>query len=118
MNPILHKVSNNIRLLREMMNFTREQMAADIDMSLSGYGKMERGEVDITVTRLYEIADVLGVSPEVILNFDPGAMIKEMNHTVKEKAPAAAPPQQGNGLGEFLINHYLQSRKGLQKDSE
>jgi transcriptional regulator with XRE-family HTH domain len=117
MNQVLQKVSNNIRLLREMMNLTREQMASDINMSLSGYGKMERGEVDITVSRLYEIADVLGVSPEVILNFDPGAMIKEMNHTTKEKSPSPPTPQ-GNGLGEFLINHYLQSRKGLQKDSE
>jgi transcriptional regulator with XRE-family HTH domain len=39
-------------------------------MSLSGYAKLERGEVDIPLSRLFRIAEVLEVSVPQILNFD------------------------------------------------
>ncbi|MBC7845277.1 MAG: helix-turn-helix transcriptional regulator [Flavobacterium sp.] len=53
-----------------MKNFTREYVAAELKMSMSGYGKIERGEVDLTVSKLIEIAKVLDVSIEFIFKFD------------------------------------------------
>ena len=50
---VYHKqIAENIKKFRELKNLTRDQMAADLDMSLSGYGKLERGEVDISISKL------------------------------------------------------------------
>lgn len=60
----------NIRRIRELKNLTREFVAAELNMSPSGYGKIERGEVDITISRLYQISDVLGVPLSSVLHLD------------------------------------------------
>jgi transcriptional regulator with XRE-family HTH domain len=63
-------VYENIRKIRELKNLTREFVAAELKMSTSGYGKIERGDVDLTVSKLIEIAKVLDVSIEFIFKFD------------------------------------------------
>lgn len=45
-------------------------MADELQLSLSGYGKIERDETDISITRLEKIASVLGVDINTILSFD------------------------------------------------
>ena len=89
-----HKqIADNIKKFRELKNVTRDQMAADLEMSLSGYGKLERGEVDITINKLYKISDILEVSVSQMMNFDVsnifnvhgnqtvnGVEVKEQNH--------------------------------------
>jgi transcriptional regulator with XRE-family HTH domain len=45
-------------------------MADKLEMSLSGYSKLERGDVELTITKLYKIAEVLEVNVSQILNFD------------------------------------------------
>lgn len=67
MNP---KVYKNIKKIRELKNLTREFVADELNMSTSGYGKIERGEVDLTVSKLVKISKVLNVSVEFIFKFD------------------------------------------------
>lgn len=71
------KVYINIRKIRELKNLTREYVAEELKMSMSGYGKIERGEVDLTVTKLIEIAKVLDVSVEFIFKFDVSLFFSE-----------------------------------------
>ncbi len=63
-------ISANIKKYRELKSFTREDIAGELDMSVSGYSKIERGEIDLTITKLQRISEVLGVSASDILNFD------------------------------------------------
>lgn len=63
-------VGNKIRKLRELKNYTQAFMADQLELSLSGYGKIERDETDLTLTRLQKIADVLGIDYNIILSFD------------------------------------------------
>jgi transcriptional regulator with XRE-family HTH domain len=65
-----YRVYENIRKIRELKNLTREYVAAELKMSMSGYGKIERGEVDLTVSKLIEISKILDVSIEFIFKFD------------------------------------------------
>jgi len=67
---ILETVIGNIKKFRELKNITREQMASDLELSVSGYSKLERGEIEITLKRLCEIAEVLDVEISQILNFN------------------------------------------------
>lgn len=63
------KIYQNIKNFRELKQISRDQMAADLNMSLSGYAKIERGEVDVTVSKLYQIAAILEVQITQILDF-------------------------------------------------
>jgi transcriptional regulator with XRE-family HTH domain len=60
----------NIKRIRELKNFTRDFVADELNMSTSGYGKIERGEVDLTLSKLDKIATVLHVDIHFILRFD------------------------------------------------
>ena len=78
----MQQISDNIKKFRELKNFTREQLAAELNMSLSGYSKLERGEVELTISKLYRIAEVLEVSPSQILNFDASRVFHISNNNV------------------------------------
>ncbi|MDD2821853.1 MAG: helix-turn-helix transcriptional regulator [Flavobacterium sp.] len=39
-------------------------------MSTSGYGKIERGEIDLTISKISRIAGILGISVSELLFFD------------------------------------------------
>ena len=64
------KVGNKIKKLRELKNYTQEFMATSLNLSPNGYGKIERDEVDVTLGRLEEVAKILEVDYQQILNFD------------------------------------------------
>ena len=55
-------------------------MASELGMSLSGYSKIERGEIDLTITKVYKIAEVLNVQVPQILNFDVGQVFNVSNN--------------------------------------
>jgi transcriptional regulator with XRE-family HTH domain len=48
----------------------REHTASQLEMSVSGYGKLERGEVELTISKLYKLLEILNVNVSQILNFD------------------------------------------------
>jgi transcriptional regulator with XRE-family HTH domain len=51
-------ISENIRTIREMKNLTRDFVAGELDMTASGYGKIERGEIDITISKISKLASI------------------------------------------------------------
>ncbi len=63
-------VIQNIKKFRELKDITREQMASDLNMSVSGYSKIERGEIELTLNRVFEISEILDVELSQLLNFD------------------------------------------------
>lgn len=56
------KTYEKIKLIREQQNLTQEDLAEKLFMSISGYSKIERGESQINVQRLQQIADILQVA--------------------------------------------------------
>jgi transcriptional regulator with XRE-family HTH domain len=63
-------VGNKIKKLRELRNFTQDYMADALQMSQAGYGKIERDETDISLSRLQQIAEVLNVGLNDLIGFD------------------------------------------------
>lgn len=72
----------NIKKFRELKNIPREEFADQLEMSLSGYSKLERGEVELTVTKMYRIAELLEVSVSQILNFDASQIFNVSNNQI------------------------------------
>jgi transcriptional regulator with XRE-family HTH domain len=54
-------VGNRIRKIREEQSFTQENIADELNITHGAYSKIERGETDVQVTRLYDIAKILKV---------------------------------------------------------
>lgn len=63
MEKKLKKIAGQqLQLLRLERNLTQEQMGEKLNLSTSAYCKIEYGETDLTLTRLYKIAHSLGIS--------------------------------------------------------
>lgn len=60
-------IYNNIKTLRKERKISQEDMAIRLDMFQANYGKLERGMTELTLNRLYKIAEIFGVEVEVIL---------------------------------------------------
>jgi transcriptional regulator with XRE-family HTH domain len=53
------KVHEKIRFMREERNWSQEEMAVKLNMSLNGYSKIERGETKVHIPKLEKIAEIL-----------------------------------------------------------
>ncbi len=58
----------NIQRIRESKNLSREFVADKLKLTENNYGKIERGEIGITLDRIYELAAIFSVSPEEMLS--------------------------------------------------
>ncbi|OQW95785.1 MAG: hypothetical protein BWK79_01205 [Beggiatoa sp. IS2] len=55
------KVYENIKAIRHLRGWSQQEMAGKLAMSLNGYSKIERGKIDIQLSRLEKIAEILKV---------------------------------------------------------
>ena len=62
-------LGEKIRGIRVLKDLSQENMAAMLEMSLRGYGDIERGVTDVPFSRLEQIADKLGVQVSDILAY-------------------------------------------------
>ncbi|MFM8911895.1 MAG: helix-turn-helix domain-containing protein [Flammeovirgaceae bacterium] len=67
MKTFLSDFSKVIKNLRHEKGFSQEAMAYELGMSPSGYGKIERGETDLTISKIDEIARCFGLTATSII---------------------------------------------------
>lgn len=64
------KIGENIREIREKeKNLKQEDVAKALGITTKAYSNIENNIADITLTRLYELAEIFDVAPEYILNY-------------------------------------------------
>lgn len=80
------RLGNKIRKIREIKGFKQETVAEKIGLSLSSYGKIERGEVKLSVERLSTIASAMELPMNAILEFDEGVNINFSANTFNENS--------------------------------
>ena len=56
------KVCEKIKHLRQAQNLSQEDIAEKLGMTANGYGGIERGEVDIKLSRLQQLSELFGVN--------------------------------------------------------
>lgn len=56
------EVHDKIRVLREVNQWTQEDMAEKLDMSPNGYAKIERGQSNINLDKLQQIANIFEIN--------------------------------------------------------
>jgi len=67
MKDLAVKIGLKIKARRKDMQISQDKLALLADIDRSYIGRIERGEVNITVEKLYEIADVLECDATTLL---------------------------------------------------
>lgn len=65
---------DKIRMMRELRQLSQEDMAEKMNMSPSGYAKIERGETCLQYDKLVQIAQIFNVSLSDLVDNDKGVI--------------------------------------------
>lgn len=75
------KIGNKIQRIRELKNIPPKDMADRLNITTSGYQKIERDEVSINMERLEEISSIFEMKPEDVISFDEKVVFNIYNGT-------------------------------------
>ncbi len=64
------KVQEKIRAIRESKNWSQQEMATKLNMSVNGYSKIERGETNPQISKLEQIANALSMDLIELMSHD------------------------------------------------
>jgi transcriptional regulator with XRE-family HTH domain len=67
MCDIKERFGQNLRTVRKSKGFSQEHLAHATGIDRSYVGKMERGEVNLSIEKLYLLAKTLGCSPKDLI---------------------------------------------------
>jgi len=67
MHQLAKALGEKIRIQRKAKGFSQDALALSCGVDRSYMGRIERGEVNITVEKLYRIASVLECEPQYLL---------------------------------------------------
>jgi transcriptional regulator with XRE-family HTH domain len=73
----------NVKILRELKNFTQKFMANQLFMSQSNYSRIEKGLVRLNTETLKQISKILNVTESEIINLDENVIYS----ILKKKKP-------------------------------
>lgn len=83
-NGYSYRIGNKIKKFRELKNLTQEHLAQEINMSVSGYSRIERDEVKVTIDKLEKISNVLGVKVEDLMRFDDSLVFNNYGNATEQ----------------------------------
>jgi transcriptional regulator with XRE-family HTH domain len=59
----------NLKTLRNKANLSQEDLANDSDISISQIGRIERGEINTTISTLFVLAKALDIEVKDLFHF-------------------------------------------------
>lgn len=77
---MLHLIQN-IRTIRKQKGISQESVAYDLGIDYSTYGKIERGQIALTVDRLEKIATILAVTVQELYKWHEVTPAKSTDST-------------------------------------
>ena len=75
----LMETHEKIRLMRELNKWSQEDMAEKLAMSAGGYAKIERGETQLNIPRLEQLAQIFKIAMWDLLKSSGGGMVFQIN---------------------------------------
>jgi transcriptional regulator with XRE-family HTH domain len=68
--PYLKAFGENLRKVREKKDYSQRKLAELAGINFTQIGKIERGEINTTLSTVYAIAKALEIQPAKLLVFD------------------------------------------------
>ena len=100
----MEKIIKKINEIRTRKGFSYENMAHDLDLSVSAYRKIETGETKLTVERLVDISKILETPLDEFLDVNSQ---KNFNQEIKEQSTGF------QGVDNRVYNEYSEVSKKL-----
>ena len=97
-------VGKNIKKLRELKNYTQSHMASQLDMSVSGYSKIEKDRTDVSLSKIERIAEILETNLSTILNFDPNQIFNQYDNHNSVVSGIVTHQNLGGNITQILRN--------------
>jgi len=69
------QIHDKLKAIRQFKGWSQEEMAKKLHYTPKGYAKIERGEVDINITKLARFAKVLEVDLQKLLELNEGNVL-------------------------------------------
>ncbi len=85
-------VHEKIRFLRQLRGWSQEDMAGKLNMSPNGYGSIERGETDVNLSRLEQIALIFEVRLSELFELNEQTVLNTIEVLHTENSHHAAHP--------------------------
>lgn len=98
----MNGIHRAIKKYRELRLLTQPQMAEKLNISLKAYQNFENGVTKIDLERLQEVAKILEVSIDDLINLEDGVYINEIKNN-----------DVGFNNSEITINHRSEIEKEL-----
>lgn len=95
-------ILEKIREIRNKKGFSYENMAHDLNISTGAYRKIEMNQTKLTVERLYQIAEILDVRMEELLDIPTSKIFKQ------------EVTENGNGY-QGIENLYVENKETINK---
>ncbi|MDM8558161.1 helix-turn-helix transcriptional regulator [Candidatus Parabeggiatoa sp. HSG14] len=64
------ELPQKLKLIRSVKNWTQEEVAEKLGISIHAYAKIERGETDVNFSRLQQIAEVMEIGLSQLFGLD------------------------------------------------
>lgn len=113
----MDKLYENIRKIRTVKGFSQQNIADELGLSQRHYGRIEKGEVDITYTVICKIAEILNVKIQHLIGMDEMFIFNNYNQPQKDghfTAYNATEIENISKLYERIINEKDNSIRLLQ----
>lgn len=82
----MKSLGDKIRYFRNQKNWSQEQMADKLKLSLPAYSKIERDITDVSFSRLKELAKVFGITViQLLSQFESGVNVQDLEKKLAEK---------------------------------
>jgi transcriptional regulator with XRE-family HTH domain len=108
------EVHEKIKFLRLTKDWSQEEVAVKLEMSPNGYGSIERGETDVNLSRLKQIAQLFGIAPSSL--FDDGKNVFNFNGSAEYSGYLQQHNQNYSGIGS-CSPEYLQLQSECEKQA-
>ena len=104
-------IHEKIRFFRQTKGWSQDETAAKLKMSANGYGSIERGETDVNLSRLEQIAGLYDIKWSELLGLDEKAVF---NAVFNQGSTKNKNTQNYHAAGSQSVD-YLQLKAECEK---
>lgn len=79
----MNQLYNNIRKLREWNSLTQQNVADELNISQKHYSRIELGQVDISLSTLEKIAEILSIKIQHLFGVEDAIFFNSTNNNQK-----------------------------------
>ncbi|MCC6817659.1 MAG: helix-turn-helix transcriptional regulator [Bacteroidia bacterium] len=113
-DTVLPQIGKKIRKLREMNDYSQEFIAHELNMSISGYSRIERDEVKLTLDKLYIICKILDISIDELIKSSEGKTPSQNKYPNKEIEPINFENSNANYVEEIYKDQIKTLKEELR----